>query len=88
MKTDFCSVHHFASVPFSLKRHFCSKSKKTFDRSEIKATINAHGFKNYFSDSCLRKAGGQNTGTLGNVLIKFISVTSLLVTDVRNEMFW
>lgn len=29
-----------------------------------KATINAHGYKNYFSDSCLRKAGGQNSGTL------------------------
>lgn len=29
-----------------------------------KATINAHGYKNYFSDDCLRKAGGQRDGVL------------------------
>ena len=30
-----------------------------------KATINAYGYKNYFSDSCLTKAGGHSSGTLG-----------------------
>jgi len=36
--------------------------------SSDKATINSHGFKNYFSDSCLVKAGGESTGTLGTVV--------------------
>ena len=38
--------------------------------SSDKATINSHGFKNYFSDYCLARAGGKATGTLGNVLIR------------------
>ena len=38
--------------------------------SPDKATINSHGFKNYFSDDCLAKAGGKATGTLGTVLIR------------------
>ena len=40
--------------------------------TQIKATINAHGYKNYFSDSCLRKAGGQNSGILGIVTTNVI----------------